>query len=317
MMKSVKIPILVLVFILCLTDISFAASIESIPHDSTLIFSVDFQKIMKIEALKKIIDETLSAKTGEEKKALDEITARIGFNFQQDLHSALIFMDPKPDEITGNLNVGTIISGKFDVAKILELINTDKSLSSRFSHENLDGFNILATTVSENMNILFLDEGTIVMGPVAVLKKTIAARKEAGKNASAPFTGLLSELDISSSALWGGTIVTSDWKKQAAGHPMTAKLADAKAIVFSLSLDKDFIFNLTCEVEKEEQVVRFEESLGDCVDALKGFAADTPEIVEILNDARVESKDNMSRIFISIPRIRFDKLMETLNRKTR
>lgn len=317
MMKSVKIQILVSVFILCLTNISFAALIESIPHDSTLIFSVDFQQILKIEALNKIIDDTLTTKTSEDKKALDEISAKVGFNFREDLHSALVFMDPKPDEITGRLNVGTIISGKFNVAKILELINTDKSLSSRFSHENLDGFNILATTISGNMNILFLDEGTIVMGPVAVLKKTIAARKESGKNASAPFTGLLSELDISSSALWGGTIVTPDWKKQAAEHPMTAKLADAKAIVFSLSLGKDFIFNLTCEVEKEEQVVKFEESLGDCVDALKGFAADTPEIVEILNDARVESKDNMSRVYISIPRIRFDKLMENLGKKNR
>lgn len=279
-----------------------AGSLPLIPQDSYLVVNFDLPSIVKQPEMKALIDEKMQTGGND----YSDFYKRAGIEPTKDIENVTIFL-------TNNQKSGIIVSGKFDVAKISEMIQSDKEISAKFQVSEIDGLQAIKNSQNENANMVFVNKNTVAFGPEEVLKKI--SQLQNGKAASIEkdkdFAHLMSKVDTNAN-MWGAVVAGENWAQQTK-VPVTG-LQKMKTGFFSVDYDKEFILVFTGLVEKAKELPEFIQGMQNFLDAFKGWTASVPEFTALLNKASVQDdKQNLARIVLAVPAKEFKDSMTKLS----
>lgn len=287
-----------------------------VPESTSFVFSVNLEKILKTEAVKKQVEEGMAKQNPEQKKAYDEFVAKTGLNPLEHLKQVVIFASGQLDAKQGKPEAGVLINGTFDVAKIIAAIKADEKAAADVSIEKFEGFDcIKAKKESEGMAV-FLDGTTGVVGSNVAIKGVTDLKKTPGKDISThpAFGALLKKVDTGAS-FWGVGLIPDALKKKAAENPQAAPLAAINAFFLSFNYDNDLTFNFTGEVDKKENLDQVMTSLNGFLAMLKMVAGQTPEAAEILNMIKVSAEETSAKISLSVPKAKLDEAKKKIEER--
>lgn len=305
---------LIVVVALLMAVPAYAALVDMVPQDAPLVFSVNITKLLQVPTVRKFFDETMSA--AEKMGGMDDFVTRTGIKVDRDIHNMMVFLGAGKDAATGQPPAGVLIDGAFSTAKIVDLIKTDADLVKNAKLQDIHGFSGLASTLNANGNGVFLNDNTVALGSMGMLDAvtTVAAGKGKALSTHPAFGNLLNRVNTALTA-WAGVVVSPEWKAEAMKSPVTVPMADLKAVVVGLDLEKGFVFHMTGELENKDQLKKFMDALDNYLAAAQAWAQGTPEVQEMLKLARVEGKDATARLSIVMSKHHFDKLMTSLGQR--
>lgn len=279
-----------------------AGQLPLVPQDSYLIINFDLPSIVKQPELKALIDEKMQTSGND----YADFYKRAGIEPAKDINDVTIFL-------TNNQKSGIIVTGNFDVAKISELIQTDKEISKKFQVSEIEGLQAIKNAQNENANMVFVNKNTVAFGPEAVLKQIALVQKGKAKSIEKDkaFAHLMSKVDTKAN-MWGAVVAGENWNDRVK-VPVTG-LNKMKSGFFSVDYDKEFILVFTGLVEKAKELPEFIQGMQNFLDAFRGWTASVPEFTELLKKATVQDdKKNLARIVLAVPAKEFKDSMNKLS----
>ena len=296
---------------------AFSADLlQLVPDSTSFVFSVNLEKILKTEVVKRQVEESMAKQSPDQKKIYDEFVQKTGLNPLDHLKQIVVFASGQVDTKAGKPEAGVLINGIFDVAKILGTIKSDEKAAKDVSIEKFEGFDcIKAKKESEGMAV-FLDGTTGVVGSNLALKGVTDIKKGTGKNitTNAALGGLLKKVDTAAS-FWGVGLIPNSLKEKAKSNPQSAPLAAVNAFFLSFNYETDLVFNFTGEIDKKENVEQVMTSLNGFLAMLKMVAGQTPEAAEILNMIKVSQDETSAKISLSVPKAKLDEAKKKMEER--
>lgn len=280
------------------------ALLPLVPEDAYLVVNFDFASIIKQPELKALIDHHMST-SGQD---FTSFYKRAGIEPTRDISNIMVYLDAKERPCI-------IVNGAFDTKKLSTLIQTDNELSASFKIATIGGLQAVKNNVNENGNMLFVNANTVAFGAEEALNSVATLQTGKGKNivTNKAFAHLMERVETDSN-LWGAVVATPNWKTS--GKLPVPGLQAMKTGFFSLNYDKAFTMNFTGLVGKRDELPAFVEAMTNFLDAFRGWTASVPEMTEILKGAKVEdNKENLCRIFVSIPAEEFKASMTAIAEK--
>jgi hypothetical protein len=125
------------------------------------------------------------------------------------------------------------------------------------------------------------------------------------------FANLLKKADPKA-AMWGGMVVSPEWKKDAEANPVTAPLGNLVTAFFSFDYEKDFVFHFIGEVAKADTLTAVKGALKNYIDSMNAWAAGVPEFQAMLKTAKVEGDGTTAKLSMVVPKAQFADLWKKL-----
>jgi len=315
-LKMIKKLTLVAVFIFVANFVAFAGVLDFIPEDTALVVNVNFGKLLATEAIKKQVEENMAKQTPDQKKAFDDFVAKTGIDPLKSLKEVIIFVSGKSDAKNDKPKGGVIVTGNFDVPKILKAIKEDPNASKDTIIDKFEGLDAVKGKKEQDSMGVFLDGSTALIGNNDVVKLVVDVKngKAKGLSTNASFGNVLKKADVAAS-IWGVGLIPQALKDQAKANPQAAPLAAINALFFSFNYDPDLSFNFTGEVDKKENVDQVMTSLNGFLAMIKMMAAQSPEAAEVLNMIKVEAVDTAAKITLNVSKAKLDEIKKKIEEK--
>jgi hypothetical protein len=208
---------------------------------------------------------------------------------------------------------GAILRGKFDTAKIINAIKSDKKAGKEVEITKIDGFDAVVPLNKKDGYGLFLDATTAVVGAENGVMRVKDIKKGKAKNVSTrkDFFKIIKKMDTSAT-LSGSGVIPADLKEKVRANPQAAPLAALNYFFFSFNHGNNIVFNFNGEVDKKENVDMVLTSLNGFLAMLKMFAAQAPEAAEVLNMVKLTSKGTTVAVNLNVPKAKLEEIKKKM-----
>ena len=308
-----KISLMTVLFVLVLNLSAFATDLMTlIPESTNLLFSFNVTKALSMPAVKAQLDTQINSQSPDQKKMYDEFVAKTGFDVTKDLQEVLFFIT-KVDPQGGKPNGAAVISGNFQVEKLIAAVKESKEAGKDTTVEKFEGFDAIKAKEEKDGIAVFLDNTTAVIGMPQDVKMVIDVKAGKAKpvSANAGLASLVKKADTSAS-IWGVGQMPANLKNQAKGNSPNAAFANINWFSFAFNYAGDLTFNFMAETEKKEDAANVVTALNGMVAQLKAMSAQTPEAVEIANMIKVEAVENAAKMSLTVPQAKYEELKKKL-----
>lgn len=312
-MKSQSIRFLLVAGVLCqalLLGPAFGALVDLVPVEAQFVMQINMAKVANLDLTQKVFDQ-FGATSADAEKAMKEFIEKTGIDPKKNLKSIVLFLTALTDSKTGRPVPGILFEGDYDTAHILELLKADKELASQLVMEKVEGFDAVKSKKAETGTSVFLDKNTILIANADIIKSVIEVKggKAKGLMANPTFAKVVKQANPEV-GLWGGVVVSPQWVKEAADNPVSANFAAVKAVLFTLSYDKNFAFELAGEVEKKEETAKVKEALKNTIDAMAAWANDVPDVAKALKGAVIDGAETTAKLTLAMEKPALDELIK-------
>ncbi len=279
----------------------FAADITKvIPEDTDFVLRINVSKILTLPEVQKQINEGFE-KQPEQKKTYEELKTKSGFDPLKDISNITLFSSGKAVEGQEALG-GALIEGKFDIEKIVKVIQEDESAAKDVSVTKVDGFNCVVPKNSKEGYGMFLNNECVVVGSQAGCDavKAVSLGKGKALETNKALIGILNKVDTKAT-LSGCGLLPASFKAKCAQNPNAAALANIDSFFFDFNNDQNMVFNLNAEVDKAENVNTVMTSVNGYIAMIKMFSAQLPEVQEAVNMLTATNEGTTIKLNLNIP----------------
>jgi hypothetical protein len=274
-----------------------------IPKEVNVAFFINFQRIVTIEALNKLIKEQLNKEKFEEFTDYHKFIEATGIDPLRDIFFIAAASTGKLEEDQEE-GFG-IINLKYNKDALLSWIKEKTEKEQNLKEERYNGFTIF--TIKENdeeVSMAFINDSNIVAGNKGEVQSVVDVIRKKRENIykNEAFSSLLTQMD-KGSILWGGVIIPPDLKKKISDkHAMLNIIESVNAL--SLSFDyrnKNIIIDnkIICRNEAKNQ------ELANSLNQLKATGAVIKiqdfSLGDILNRIEISAGSDFVRIYASFP----------------
>ena len=270
--------------------------LDLIPEDTDCIIHLNASKILAMPEVQKQITEEF-AQQPEQKKNYEELKAKSGFDPLKDLNNITIFSSGKT--IDGQDTIGgALIKGKFDVKKIVKVIQEDKEASKDVDVKTIDSYYCIVPKNSKDGYGMFLDNQYIVLGSNA----GVDAVKAVANGKAKPIKHSVFKQINSNATISGAGILPQAFKDKCTQNPNAAALANINTFYFDFNNDDNMILNLNAEVDKVYNVNNVMTQVNGYIAMIKMFANQVgPEIGEAANMITSTNNGTTIKLNLDIP----------------
>ena len=281
----------------------FAADMtKMIPEDTDFLLQINVSKILSMPEVQKQINDEFE-KQPEQKKTFEELKAKSGFDPLKDLSNVVLFSSGKGGEEGKETLGGALLEGKFDIEKIVKVIKEDENAAKDVNVSVVDGFNCIVPKNSKDGYGMFLDNQYVVVGSQSGVDSVKAIKMGKGKNieTNKDFLAIINRID-SKATISGAGILPKAFKDKCAQNPNAAALANINTFFFDFNNDKNLVFNLNAEVDKDENVNNVMTQVNGYLAMIKMFAGQAgPEIAEAVNMLTATNTGKTIKLSLDIP----------------
>lgn len=295
----------------------FATDITKlIPEDSDFVFKINVAKILAMPEVQKQIKDNFE-KQPDQKKTYEELKAKSGFDPLTDISNVTLFSSGKAVEGQEALG-GALIEGKFDIEKIVKVIQEDESAAKDVTVTKVDGYNCVVPKNSKEGYGMFLDNQHIVVGSQAGVDavKLIGLGKAKTVETNKSFLDVLNKVDTKSTVSGAGLLPAS-FKTKCAQNPNAAFLANVNSFYFDFNNDDNMIFNLNAEVDKADNVNNVLTQINGYIAMVKMFASQVPEIQEAVNMLTATNEGTTIKLNLNIPAAKVKEIKAKLEERAK
>jgi hypothetical protein len=274
-----------------------------IPKEANVAFFINFQRIVTIEALNKLIKEQLNKEKSEKFTEYQKFIEATGIDPLKDIFFIAV---ASTGELEEDQEEGFgIINLKYNKNALLSWIKEKTEPEQNLKEERHNGFTIFTIKEKdEEISIAFINGSNIVVGNRGEVQSVVDVIRKKRENIykNDAFSSLLLQMD-KESILWGGVIIPPDFKKKISDkHTMLNIIESVNAL--SLSFDyrnKDIIIDnkIMCRDEAKNQ------ELANSLNQLKAMGAvikiQNFSLGDILNRIEISAGSDCVRIYASFP----------------
>ncbi len=240
-----------------------------------------------------------------------------GVDISKDLQQVVVFLE---EGEAGKPEVGVLLKGAFEPAKILDLVANDKRVPPPAVIEEYEGFKGLKSNDSPDSIGIFLDNGLMIAGTRSCVKAMLDVRAKKAKSLleHPTWTSLLARVEKGMS-FWGLGYLPEAIKAEMRTQPIYGPLAPVNTFFVSFKpVETGFQFSGELFADKAENLEGVSGFFRNLIDLVKGTVAGDAEAVKIFNAARIEtdSKALMVALYIPFAKDQLDRL-EGIWEKTR
>ncbi|MFZ2957106.1 MAG: hypothetical protein WA705_09470 [Candidatus Ozemobacteraceae bacterium] len=314
-----KISFVTMLFVLALSASAFAGDLMGLlPQDTAFIVNVNMGKMLTTDMVKKQVEDGLAKQSPEQKKSYDEFVSKTGLDPLKNIQEIMVYVVGKVDPKAEKPEVGVLINGSFDVAKILKAVSEDPKAKEDTIVEKFEGFDAIRGKKEADGTAVFLDANTVVIGTAPALKAVVAVKNGKGPSlaTNAAFANLLKKADIGAS-VFGVGLMPASLKEQAKANPQAAPLAAINALFFAFNYDNDLTFNFTGELDKKESLEGVMTSLNGFLAMVKMIAGQSPEAGEVLNMIKIEGAETTAKITLKVAKAKLDEIKKKIEEKAK
>lgn len=308
-----KVSLMTVLFVMVLNLSAFAADLMTlIPENTAFLFSFNVTKALAMEEVKKQLEDSINKQSADQKKMYDEFVAKTGFDVTKDLKEVLFFVT-KVDPQGGKPDGAAVVSGNFQVEKLIAAVKESKDAGKDTTVEKFEGFDAIKAKNENDGIAVFIDNTTAVIGMPKDVKMVIDVKggKTKPVSGNAAFTSLLKKADTAAS-IWGVGQMPANMKEQTKGNAAQAPFAAISWFAFAFNYAGDMSFNFMAETDKKEDAANLVTALNGMVAQLKAMTAQTPEAVEIANLIKVEAVDNAAKVTLNVPKAKYEELKKKM-----
>ena len=292
---------------------AFAVELVNLaPEHTSLVMNLNFGKVLSTEALKKQIEVAMEKQAENRKKGLTEFISRTGIDPFRHLENLLVVMAFPAGEVGAKPQIGLLIEGSFEAAKILESLKKDKASAAEATVSKIEGFDAIQVKSNTEGNALILDSTTMAIGTVPMITSVASVKNGKAKSlAGSELEKLLRKVDTGA-AFWGVGLI-----------PQIRSLKGGDEVSYlpmycTLDLSSGLSFSYTIELEKAEHADMVVTFISGALNTMRMKAAESPEFTEILSNVQVEAAEKAVKASIHLPKIPptlFEKLRQILEER--
>lgn len=308
-----KVSLMTVLFVLVLNLSAFAADLMTlIPENTAFLFSFNVAKALTMGEVKAQLEEQINKQSPDQKKMYEEFVAKTGFDVTKDLKEVLFFVT-KVDPQGGKPDGAAVLSGNFQVEKLIAAVKESKEAGKDTTVEKFEGFDAIKAKNENDGLAVFIDNTTAVIGMPKDVKMVIDVKGGKAKAiaGNAAFANLLKKADTGAS-IWGVGQMPANIREQAKANAANVPFAAISWFAFAFNYAGDLTFNFMAETEKKEEAVNVVTALNGMVAQLKAMVAQTPEAVEIANMIKVEAVENAAKVSLNLPKAKYEELKKKM-----
>lgn len=284
----------------CAQQVAPEKGLSFLPKESTFLFSANMTKLAATEFYNKVREEP------EALEKYNEFVQKTGIDPEKHLERIIFSIPPDVAESRG---FAVAAFGTFDREKILTAIKEEEEVETS-TYEGLEIYTFPAE--EEPICMSFLAEGCIAFGCPETIKKMIELSQGKGESIedNAEMMELLKDVN-QEDMFWGVGLLPEALRQKAMANPMTKSFASLRSVILSMNAEKGFDFYLMSRSDEEEDAKLL-------ADAFKGFialgkmgAGEKPDLLEALDNIKVDVKKNAVTISMHLS----EDLMEKLGKE--
>ena len=305
---------LLLVFLLLFAiPQSFSAELlDLVPSNTEIVIRSNIKQITHIPELKQKIQDII--KEQDRNEYVKSIKA-CGFNILTDVDSLLLFMpiqSTNPQEAL-KAEIAFIVSGKFNVDKIMEALKSNNDLKDKLVISEEDGFQTITSMDAEkgNTKILVVDPTTVVCGTepgVNAAKQVILGKRE-GIKTNKDFSSVITKLNDKASVAIAAVL-----PDQAREFFASKEQSKALSVIQYLSMDFTKNDNLDIHVigdfSASANMTEINKVLTEFFNGLKKMDMPYEACNDFAKNAKISTSGMSATITTLITQASIDKLIE-------
>ncbi|UCC38446.1 MAG: hypothetical protein JSV96_11470 [Candidatus Aminicenantes bacterium] len=274
-----------------------------IPKDISVIFFINFQRIVTIEAVDKLIKEQINNEMFEKFTDYQKFIEATGIDPLRDI---LFIAAGSTGKLEEDQEEGFgIINLKYKKDTLLSWIKENTEEEENLMEEDYNGLTIYTIKEKdEEVSIVFINDSNIVAGNKSEVQTVVDVIQKKKENIykSEVFSPLLEHTN-KKALLWGGVIIPPESiKKISAKHPILSVIESVGAISICLDYrDKNIIIDQKLMSSDEAKNHEIANSLSQ----LKAMGAVIQiqdfNLGDILNRIKISSRRDYVRIYASFP----------------
>ncbi len=317
MKKKLSLLVAIVMFLAAFSTSVQANILTNLPQDSDLVFVINFKQLLSNPNVKKSIDENLNSSPAGKKK-YEEFVKQTGFNLYTDLHSALIFTTGKVMNDMGKQVAGALVTGNFQTEKILNSIKNDEAAAKEVRVGKIGKYDAVIPQKSEDGYGVFLNNKSLLLGSKSGVDAVLNVINKKAPNLSTKkdFAAILSRLNRNATVSGSG-IFTQEMKNSIKSNPQFSVLSAINYFLFDFTSAENIAFNFNAEVDDVKNVEGVSTALNGFLAMAKMFAAQVPEVGEILNSIRVTSKGKNVQIAVNISKAKLEEIKKKIEERSK
>ena len=305
-----------LLFVFCFLLVvpqTFAADLlDLVPSNSDLIIRSNIKQITHIPAIKqKIIDIIKEQDKNEYVKQIKDC----GFNILTDVDSVLLFMkmgESNPQNALKS-DIALIVSGKFNVDKILDALKSNNELKDKLVIAEEDGFQTITNIDEEkgNTKILVIDTTTVVCGTETGVNsaKLVNLGKKEGIKTNKEFSSVITKLNDKASVA-AAAILPNEARQFLASKEQSKPLSDIQFLSMDFTKNDNLDINIIGDFSATANIAEINKSLSSFFDTAKNLQMPYDAFKDFLTNAKVSTSGVSATVTTFITQASIDKLIE-------
>ena len=288
-----------------------------IPKDTSVALFINFQRIVTIEALDKLIKEQMNKEMFEKFTDYQKFIEATGIDPLRDI---FFIAAASTGELEEDKEEGFgIINLKYEKDTLLSWIKEKTEKEQNLKEERYNGFTIFTIKEKdEDISIAFINDSNIVAGNKGEVQAVVDVIRKKRENIykNEAFSSLLAQTN-KESILWGGVIIPPEFKKKISDkYPMLNIIESVNAL--SLSFDyrnKNIIIDnkIMCRDEAKNQ------EIANSLNQLKAMGAVIQiqdfNLGDILNRIEISAGPDHVRIYANFPEDLPENLIDKFTKK--
>ena len=305
---------LLIVFFLLLTlSQSFAAELlDLVPSNTEIVIRSNIKQITHIPELKQKIQDII--KEQDKNEYIKSIKA-CGFNILTDVDSLLMFMPlgaTNPQEAL-KAEIAFIVSGKFNVEKIIDALKSNNELSEKLVISEEDGFQTITSIDAEkgNTKILIIDPTTVVCGtePGVASAKMVKLGKREGIKTNKDFSAVIAKLNDKAS-IAVAAILPDQAREFFASKEQSKPLSTIQYLSMDFTKNDNLDINIIGDFSASAKMTEINKVLTDFFDTLKKMDMPYDACGDFAKNAKISASGVSAVITTFVTQASIDKLIE-------
>lgn len=305
-----------LLFVFCLLLVvpqSFATELlDLVPSNSDFIIRSNIKQITHIPEIKQKLLDII--KEQDKNEYVKQIKAT-GFNILTDVDSVLLFMQIGKANPQNPLKseAAFIVSGKFNIDKIIDSIKNNAELKDKLIVAEEDGFQTVTYVDKEKGNTKFLivDKNTVVCGTEtgANNSKLVNLGKMPGIKTNKEFSAVISKLNDKAS-LAVATILPDQARQFLASKEQSKPLSNIQYLSMDFTKNTNLDINITGDFGASSNMEEISKVLSSFFETAKKMDLPYAAFEDFLKNAKISSTGLSAVVTTFVTQASIDKLIE-------
>ena len=305
---------LLFVFLLLLAvPQSFAAELlDLVPSNTEIVIRSNIKQITHIPEIKQKIQDII--KEQDRNEYIKSIKA-CGFNILNDVDSLLLFMPiaaTNPQEAL-KAEIAFIVSGKFNVEKIIDALKSNNELSEKIVISEEDGFQTITSIDAEkgNSKILIIDPTTVVCGtePGVNSAKLVKLGKREGIKSNKDFSTVIAKLNDKASVAVTA-VLPNQVREYFASNEKSKPLSVIQYLSIDFTKNDNLDINVIGDFSASANMTEINKILTEFFDVMKKMDMPYDAFNDFAQNAKISTGGISATITTFVTQASIDKLIE-------